>query len=729
MVDCSGFWPELTIAKTGGIHHPRRETPIPGAHMGILKPWLGQGYVMRLEPSRRASTIVGVLLMGLALGGLLWLRERRESPSGTLTGDQLPPDALTFLTWAATVVLLLGFVMALVNGRRWWLNRRIVRLSMSKDGRELRPRTEWTVDGARAQRVPRLSIEDGWTRRDRRVKRRLRRVTSTSNVIGEEPIRVAYLRIFDNQPRSRTFLQGAWREFGYVYMLRSASSVSPAEFRGLRRYGVEEMFVSSHKDLDSELAMGESSPQRTRLRGFRHLAPTVVRTYDGYGAFPPVAVLCHGSFWRAAVDELLLRVDAVCLDLSGFRPKHEGTGYELQRVIDRFPIERVLFLADPKSNLKFLGGEIDRAWRQMSADSPNTNDAARTTHMAVTDRVRITITQNEHGQETRRETRLIAQRKQTRRIAAGLQLAIASAPPVRREPWGTPATAPTPVEVSQTYRSDSLSSPLGWIAALVLALLTVFGLAIAAPGLAPGVYAPKETVATKPSITTESVTVPDVVEERVRSAKRQLEQQGFEVSVGRVQDDAPRGTVIGQSPSAGTEWAEGSTVRLTVSAGRQQSPDPQLTTVPQVVGESLKDAEKMIIGANLEPLVADEPVSSSLSAGTVVDCEPGEGESADEGTTVELVVASGFNSVPNLVGKQQSEAEQYLKEEGFEVTITKSETEEVASGEVTGQSADAGTSLAVGTSIELTVAISPTETPTPSPSPASIITSPPSPTP
>ena len=51
--------------------------------------------------------------------------------------------------------------------------------------------------------------------------------------------------------------------------------------------------------------------------------------------------MCHDAIWKRAVDVLLARVDVVVLDLSGYHREHVGTGYELQRVVDRFPIERV----------------------------------------------------------------------------------------------------------------------------------------------------------------------------------------------------------------------------------------------------------------------------------------------------------------------------------------------------------------------------------------------------
>jgi hypothetical protein len=46
-------------------------------------------------------------------------------------------------------------------------------------------------------------------------------------VVGRPPLHIVYLRVFENGACARIFVQGAWREFGYVYLLRSAASVGP----------------------------------------------------------------------------------------------------------------------------------------------------------------------------------------------------------------------------------------------------------------------------------------------------------------------------------------------------------------------------------------------------------------------------------------------------------------------------------------------------------------------
>ena len=71
------------------------------------------------------------------------------------------------------------------------------------------------------------------------------------------------------------------------------------------------------------------------------------------------------------------------LDLAGYRPEHTGTRHELERVIDRYPIDRVILLAEPVSDRRFLAAQIAAAWVQMAEGSPNAGTGARTLHVAV----------------------------------------------------------------------------------------------------------------------------------------------------------------------------------------------------------------------------------------------------------------------------------------------------------------------------------------------------------
>jgi hypothetical protein len=132
--------------------------------------------------------------------------------------------------------------------------------------------------------------------------------------------------------------------------------------------------------------------------------------------------LCHGSIWQSSVDTLLKQADFVVLDLSGMMPSNAGVRYELQRVIDRIPIERVIFLADERSDRDYLHAEIGQAWSQMASESPNSGTQPRVARLAATDSFRKKQQQTgPPGQSMPRiYYRLEARRWQSRRLAAEL---------------------------------------------------------------------------------------------------------------------------------------------------------------------------------------------------------------------------------------------------------------------------------------------------------------------
>lgn len=246
-------------------------------------------------------------------------------------------------------------------------------------------------------------------------------MTADRNVIGRRPLKIAYLRLFENQPRMRTFVEGAWREFGTVYLLRGAGSVTPAEYRLAKRSGNPgRMFITSREQFSAILDAPQRVPNPKGRYIFRSIGATTIRVRDRYGSYGVRALLCHGAFWKAAIDMLLARMDLVVLDLSGFRPQNVGTGYEVQRVIDRFPIEGIVFLADQRSNGKFLAAQLQQSWSQMAAGSPNATRGPRVAMIVVTDYYARSQSQagGQGGQASNVQVRLVARRSQTRRVAA-----------------------------------------------------------------------------------------------------------------------------------------------------------------------------------------------------------------------------------------------------------------------------------------------------------------------
>ncbi len=136
------------------------------------------------------------------------------------------------------------------------------------------------------------------------------------------------------------------------------------------------------------------------------------------------------------------------------------------------------------------------------------------------------------------------------------------------------------------------------------------------------------------------VKVPDVTGMTQEKAAAALADAGLKTGkITRVQStDGPEGTVVGQSPAAGKEVAEGAAVDLEV-AGK---PEPTATpvAVPDVVGSSQAEAAGTLADAGFKVVVTDA-ASDSVPAGSVVSQAPQAGVVATQGSTVSIVVSTG----------------------------------------------------------------------------------------
>jgi hypothetical protein len=279
-----------------------------------------------------------------------------------------------------SAVLLLGGAFGL-----WWawrlardvserrLARSVERLSndLRLVGASHRPAE---VASHRAPEIPELVVRHGSLPGTSR-----RRAAGTPPLGGDDGLHVAYFRLFDNVEGTERFLRSHWRRIGYVHLLRSADQVDPSEIEAAKDQGsVASMFISGQDQFDDALARQSSGridapmPERGPLRRWRWSAD------PERGCYPVRALLCHGSFWQTAVDLLLDRVDYAVIDLIGFLPTHTGTSFELQRAIDRFPVERLVLQTDSSSDQQFLAAQVRLAWSRMAAGSPNAGTGTRT---------------------------------------------------------------------------------------------------------------------------------------------------------------------------------------------------------------------------------------------------------------------------------------------------------------------------------------------------------------
>jgi F0F1-type ATP synthase membrane subunit c/vacuolar-type H+-ATPase subunit K len=415
----------------------------PTRRVGVSMGWFSntrQRQVLRLEPSRGVSAIGAFLVFlfagAIATAAIAWVAD--AWPSDIRQPDLAGISDRTMLIVAAVAGTLsvLGLCSGVYDFSRWRLSRRVIRASNTPALRNVMPKHETVVAAEQAVSPPPLNVDVRTPRQFPKTPTPLRRVSTEANVIGHSPINIVYLRLFDNQPRARTFLESAWREFGYVFLLRSATSVTRREFTRARQLqSLDEMFVHDDETFGATLRLAPTSPMKKGRVVLPDVAPTRVRVRDPHGSYPVRAVLCHGDYWRRAVDILLGQVHLVVLDLSGFTERNEATAYELQRTIDLVPIERVMLLCDPQSSRRFLRKAVEHAWSQMSVDSPNATGGPRTATIAVTDSIRRHRTQQ--GSQEVEHVRLESSRRKSRRVAASAQIVAEAALHERRRATDT----------------------------------------------------------------------------------------------------------------------------------------------------------------------------------------------------------------------------------------------------------------------------------------------------
>jgi serine/threonine-protein kinase len=130
-----------------------------------------------------------------------------------------------------------------------------------------------------------------------------------------------------------------------------------------------------------------------------------------------------------------------------------------------------------------------------------------------------------------------------------------------------------------------------------------------------------------------TVPVPNAVGLSEADGRDRLVGAGFEVTESRVFSDGKVGTIVAQSPAAGSKLGKGATVRLNVSKGSAT------VIVPNVVGNSVGEAETTLAKAGLKSSVQLH-VPSAQPVGTVVAQDPPGGQ-AKRDSTVRLNVSTG----------------------------------------------------------------------------------------
>jgi eukaryotic-like serine/threonine-protein kinase len=132
---------------------------------------------------------------------------------------------------------------------------------------------------------------------------------------------------------------------------------------------------------------------------------------------------------------------------------------------------------------------------------------------------------------------------------------------------------------------------------------------------------------------------------------------------------------------------------------------PHRTTVPDMVGDTLRTAQREAEAATLRVNVTREEFSSTVPANRVISQGVRPGTEIDEGSSIGVVLSRGpdLEPVPEVTGLSEGAATRQLKNLGFEVRVLRDYHETVPAGRVFEQSPDPETNLEVGKQVRITV--------------------------
>lgn len=154
----------------------------------------------------------------------------------------------------------------------------------------------------------------------------------------------------------------------------------------------------------------------------------------------------------------------------------------------------------------------------------------------------------------------------------------------------------------------------------------------------------------------------------------------------------------------------GNAVGLFSGPGISTSSEENMVKVPDLRGMTEEEAKDELSKYGLGIDVVGEEPSNEYKEGEIKSHTPGPGETVEQHTTIEVILSTGEEaktvSVPDVVNKEESEAEQMLRDAGLKVTKGDAQySSDVEEGYVISCNPDVGTEVDEGSSVEIIVSL------------------------
>ncbi len=266
------------------------------------------------------------------------------------------------------------------------------------------------------------------------------------------------------------------------------------------------------------------------------------------------------------------------------------------------------------------------------------------------------------------------------------------APPMARPIHTPPAAAESEDHHGSSRRWGT------WVLLILVLIAAGVGIGMLIKNATAGHPAPT------PSATVTAAPVPNVVGMSESDARSAIEGAGLKFVKGDdvASDTVDEGKAVSSDPGAGASVLLGGEVTVHFSSGSA------MVEVPDVTGMSQSEARSTIESAGLvwgDVLTED---SASTAAGRILRTDPGAGTSVGRGETVSVVISSGRTTVPQITNLESQEAQDAITAAGLTYnssTVEATTTDSTLDGKyvVTAVNPAEGTSLEIGSAVNITV--------------------------
>ena len=168
---------------------------------------------------------------------------------------------------------------------------------------------------------------------------------------------------------------------------------------------------------------------------------------------------------------------------------------------------------------------------------------------------------------------------------------------------------------------------------------------------------------------------------------------------------------ISITPKAGGKTSKGSVIRMIVSKGPKE--DEEEATVPSILGLTEAEAKNALTNAGLKSGTARSAFSDTVEEGRIISQSIEKGKKVPKDTAVSYEVSKGKEIKEVYIGNaekngsSESAVTSYLTEKGLKVSRSEQYHDTVAKGNVITYSPGNGSTVKVGSTVNIVVSLGP----------------------